>query len=81
MDYKTTGNIKGNTITLENEVPIRGRVTVIIHQDEDIISQELILSFLKKLPEWKDLFNVEKLESSDLSLVQNKLVIVISMLL
>ena len=30
MDYKTTGNIKGNTITLENEVPIRGRVTVII---------------------------------------------------
>ncbi|MBK8394018.1 MAG: nucleotidyltransferase family protein [Leptospiraceae bacterium] len=62
MDYKTTGNIKGNTITLENEVPIRGRVTVIIHQDEDIISQELILSFLKeKLPEWKDLFNVEKI--------------------
>lgn len=62
MEFKTTGNIKGNTITLENEVPIRGRVTVIIHQEEDIVSQELILSFLKeKLPEWKDLYNVEKI--------------------
>ena len=45
MEFKTSGNIKGNTITVENEVPIRGRVTVIIHQEEDIISQELILSF------------------------------------
>jgi uncharacterized protein len=62
MEFKTTGNVKGNTITLENEVPIRGRVTVIIHQEEDIISQELILSFLKeKLPEWKDLYSVEKI--------------------
>lgn len=62
MDYKTTGNIKGNTITLENEVPIRGRVTVIIQQEEEFISQQLILSFLKeKLPEWKKTNSVEKI--------------------
>jgi hypothetical protein len=62
MEYKTTGNIKDNTITLENEVPIRGRVTVIIQQDEEIISQQLILSFLKeKLPEWKKKYSVEKI--------------------
>lgn len=62
MDYKTTGTIKGNTIILESEIPVNGRVTVIIHQEEEIISQQSILSYLKEnLPEWKELYSVENI--------------------
>ena len=61
MDYKATGNIRGNTITLETEIPIRGKVTVIIHQETEILTQQRILSFLKeKFSEWRRLYSIEK---------------------
>jgi hypothetical protein len=62
MDYKAIGNIKGNTITLDTEIPIRGKVTVIIQQENEVLTQQLILSFLKKnFSEWRRLYSIEKI--------------------
>lgn len=62
MDYKATGVLNGNTITLETEIPIRGKVTVVIQQETENVTQQQILSFLKEnISEWRKLYSIEKI--------------------
>ena len=62
MDYKAIGILKGNTITLETEIPIRGKVTVVIQQETENVTQHQILSFLKEnISECRNLYRIEKI--------------------
>lgn len=61
-EFNTKGFVKGQTIELEEDIPIRGKVKIILIQEEDNIDKNIILDFLKqKLSEWKNQHFVEKI--------------------